>query len=50
MGGFDGNTFLNTVESYEPRMNKWKLVSKLRYIIRQIILLQVTELVFRTIL
>lgn len=27
LGGFDGNVFLNTVETYEPRMNKWKLVS-----------------------
>ena len=26
-GGYDGSTFLRSVEVYEPRMNRWSLIS-----------------------
>ena len=27
LGGFNGQSFLNTVEVYDPRADKWQLVS-----------------------
>lgn len=31
VGGYDGHTYLNTVESYDAQRNEWKEVFKLKY-------------------
>lgn len=31
VGGHNGNIYLNTVEAFEPRMNRWELVGSVSH-------------------